>query len=92
MAVELLFDGHPPGISFPIWAALSAGAVLLGARWEGVRPDRSTFIILPLILFFSAVLAVLLEPMTVALSLLSTLLLFGLWVRQYLGPCDGLLF
>ena len=81
VAVDVLFDGHPPGISFPIWAALSAGAVLLGARWEGVRPDRSSWLILPLILFFSAVLAVRLEPMTVALSLLSTLLLFGLWVR-----------
>ena len=81
VAVDVLFDGHPPGISFPIWAALSAGALLLGAHWEGVRPDRSRLLILPLILFFSAILAVRQEPMTVALSLLSTLLLFGLWVR-----------
>jgi hypothetical protein len=81
IAVDLLFDGHAPGISFLIWAALSAGALLIGARWEGVRPDRSTLLILPAILFFSAMIAVRLEPVTLALSLLSTLLLFGLWVR-----------
>ncbi|MGH2618984.1 MAG: DUF4153 domain-containing protein [Anaerolineales bacterium] len=81
IAVDVLFDRHAPGISFLIWAALSAGALLIGARWEGVRPDRSALLLIPAILFFSAMIAVRLEPLTVALSLLSTLLLFGLCVR-----------
>lgn len=81
IAVDVLFDRHAPGISFLIWAALSAGALLIGARWEGARPDRSALTFIPAILFFSAMIAVRLEPMTVALSVLSTLLLFGLWVR-----------
>ena len=81
VAVEVLFDGQAPGISFPIWAALSAAALLIGTHWEGVRPDRSVLIFVPAILFFSAMIAVRLEPMTVALSVLSTMLLFGLWIR-----------
>jgi len=81
VAVDVLFDGHLPGISFPIWAALSTGALLISARWEGVRADRSALILVPAILFFSAMIAFRLEPMTLALSLLSTLLIFGLWVR-----------
>ena len=81
VAVDFLFDGHAPGISFPIWAALSAGALLIGARWERARLGRSALAFIPAILFFSAMIAVRLEPLTVALSLLSTLLLFGLWLR-----------
>jgi len=81
VAVEVLFDGYLPGISFPIWATLSAGALFVAARWEGARADRSALILAPAIFFFSALIAVRLEPLTVALSLLSTLLLFGLWVR-----------
>ena len=81
VAINVLFYGHSPGISFPIWAALSAVGLLLGASWEGVRPDRSGPIFIPAILLFSAMLAIRLEPLTVALSLLATLLLFGLWVR-----------
>ena len=81
VAAEVLFYGHAPGISFPIWAGLSTAALLIGARWEGARPDRSALTFIPAILFFSGMIAVRLEPMTVALSVLSTLLLFGLWVR-----------
>ncbi len=80
-AANVLFYGHAPGISLPIWAALSAGALLIGARWEGVRPDRSALLFIPAILFLASMIAIRLEPLTVALSLLSTLLLFGLWIR-----------
>jgi hypothetical protein len=81
VAFDVLFHGHGLGINFAIWAALSAAALLASAHWEATRPDRSALLIVPAILFFSAIVAIRLEPMTVALSLLSTLLLFGLWIR-----------
>ena len=81
LAVEVLFHGHRIGISFPIWAALGFGAILLAARVEGVRPSPATLALIPAILFFAAVAAYRLEPMTVVLSMLATLLLFGLFVR-----------
>jgi hypothetical protein len=81
-AVDMLFHGHAIGISFPIWAALSLATLLLSARWEGLRPARTQLLLIPPILFTSALVAVRLEPMTVFLSVLATLLLFGLLVRS----------
>ena len=83
-AVEILFHGHPIGISFPIWAALGVVAILLASRKERVRPSAGALALIPLILFFAAVAAVRLEPMTVVLSMLATLLLFALMVRALL--------
>lgn len=84
LAVEMLFHGHRIGISFPIWAALGIVTILVAARLEGVRPAASTLALIPLIMFFAAVAAVRLEPLTVALSMLGTVLLFALMVRGLL--------
>jgi len=84
LAVEVLFHGHRIGISFPIWAALGVAAILIASRVEGVRPAPGALALIPGILFFAAVVAVRLEPLTVVLSMLSTLLLFALMVRALL--------
>lgn len=84
LAVEILFHGHRVGISFPIWATLGIGAILVASRIEGVRPAPSTLALIPAILFFAAVVAVRLEPLTVVLSMLATLLLLALMVRGLL--------
>ncbi len=84
LAVEILFHGHRIGISFPIWAALGIAAILLASRLEGVRPSPGTMALIPGILFFAAVAAIRLEPLTVVLSMLATLLLFALMVRALL--------
>ena len=81
LAVEILFHGHRIGISFPIWAALGIVTILVAARAEGVRPAASTLAMIPLIMFFAAVAAIRLEPLTVSLSMLATVLLFALLVR-----------
>jgi hypothetical protein len=81
VAFDVLFHGHALGISFPIWTALSLGTLLIGAHWDGLRPRRTQLLLIPLILFTSVLVAVRLEPMTVFLSMLSTVLLFGLLVR-----------
>ncbi|MFQ5942696.1 MAG: DUF4153 domain-containing protein [Anaerolineales bacterium] len=84
LAVEILFHDHPIGISFPIWAALGIAVILMASKQEGVRPARTTLFLIPGILYFAAVAAVRLEPLTVALSMLATLLLFALTVRELL--------
>ncbi len=84
LAVEILFHGHRIGVSFPIWAALGIVTILVAARVEGVRPAASTLGLIPLIMYFSAVAAIRLEPLTVVLSMLATVLLFALMVRGLL--------
>ena len=59
LAVEILFHGHRIGVSFPIWAALGIVTILVAARVEGVRPAASTLALIPLIMFFAAVAAIL---------------------------------
>ena len=84
LAVEILFHGHRIGISFPIWATLGILAILAASRVEGVRLARGTIALIPGILLFATVAAIRLEPLTVVLSLLATLLLFALMVRALL--------
>ncbi len=82
-AVEVLFYGKRPGVSFPIWAGLSVLGMLLASRLEGIRPGRiERWLPLP-ILFFAAMVFIRAEPLTVLLSVLSTLGLFALWVRTF---------
>ena len=83
-AVEILFHGHGIGISFPIWATLGIVAILAASRVESVHLARGTMALIPGILFFAAVAAVRLEPLSVVLSMLATLLLFALMVRGLL--------
>jgi len=84
LAVEILFHGHRIGVSFPIWAALGIVTILVAARVEGVRPAASTLGLIPLIMYFATVAAIRLEPLTVVLSMLATVLLFALMVRGLL--------
>jgi len=84
LAVEILFHGHRIGVSFPIWATLGIVTILVAARVEGVRPAASTLALIPMIMFFAAAAAVRLEPLTVVLSMLATILLFALMVRGLL--------
>ena len=83
LAVEILFHGHPLGINFPIWVALSAVALFVTARLEGVKPSRWEWLLVLPILFLSGMAAMRLEPLTVFLSVVGTLMLFALWVRVF---------
>ena len=81
--VEILFYGHPLGINFPIWAALSVAALFITARLEGIRPSRWENLLVIPILFLSAMAVIRLEPLTVFLSVVGTWMLFALWVRVF---------
>ena len=83
LGVEILFYSHPLGINFPIWAALSAAALFITARLEGVQPSRWDWLLVIPILFLSAMAAMRLEPLTVFLSVIGTWMLFALWVRVF---------
>ena len=83
LGVEILFYSHPLGINFPIWAALSAAALFITARLEGVKPSRWEWLLVIPILFLSGMAAMRLEPLTVFLSVVGTWMLFALWVRVF---------
>lgn len=83
VSVEVLFDGHPLGISLPIWATLCVLALLGMAVQEGVRPSLPETGLVALILFFSCMIFLRLEPLTVFLNVVLTLALFALWVRTF---------
>jgi len=83
VAVEILFDGQPLGINFPLWAWLGAGALLLAAYIEGVKPSRAELLVIAPILFLSLMSAFRREPLTVTLDVVGVLLFFGLWVRTF---------
>jgi len=83
LSVEILFDGHALGISFPIWSALCILALLGMAAREGVRPTWPEAGLAILILFFSIMVFLRLEPMTIFLDVVLTLALFALWVRTF---------
>src|SRR3989304_8551580 len=53
LSVEVLFYGHPPGISFFLWAASCVAAVVIAARVERVRITGSARLLLIPILFFA---------------------------------------
>jgi hypothetical protein len=83
LSVEVLFDGHALGISFPIWSALCVLTLLGMATREGVRltwPETGLAI---LILFFASMTALRLEPLTVFLDIALTMALFAIWIRTF---------
>lgn len=83
LAFEILLDRRFVGISFPLCIALSLAALLVVSRLEGSLPARSPLALLPLILFFAAMIAVRLEPLTTVLNLVVTLYLTAWLIRSY---------
>lgn len=83
LMVDLSFRRQAIGLSFPLWSALSVAALYLAARWEGIRPRPAGGVLSAALLALSAGAALRLEPLTVALSVLGTLLLFALMLRTF---------
>ncbi len=83
IAVEVLFDGRPVGISAVIWAGLCIVATLGMAALERVRPSKDQFWLIPPIVFSAGMLCLRLEPMTILLDVGLMLGLLALWVRVF---------
>ncbi len=93
-AFDFFFWKHPPGIS----VALYVGGCLAGGVWlltrEGYTPAPRTRFLFVTALFFALMFAVRLEPFTVAMNVLLTLVSLALIVVSYRGgrwPEYGLL-
>lgn len=83
VAGELFLDGHALGLGFPLWALFAVAGLLLAATSEGIRPALPEAFLAVGVLFFSAMAAVRLEPLTTALNVMFALALFALWVRVF---------
>ena len=83
LAFEILFFGHPIGISFSIMAVLCVAGLLMAARRESISFARENLFLGIPILFFSIMTFLRTEPMTVFLNIVFTMMLFALWVRAF---------
>src|SRR4030042_1723451 len=83
IAVEVLFDDRPIGVSAVIWAGLCIACTLAMAAAERVRPSPDGLWLVPPIVFFAGMLALRVEPMTVTLAVVLVLALLALWVRTF---------
>jgi hypothetical protein len=80
---EFLFDGHPTGISFPIWTTACTLALIGMARNERVQPAKPEYFLSIPIAVLSIYTCFRLEPMTGILSMFITLLIFGVWIYAF---------
>jgi hypothetical protein len=83
LSVEVLFDGHPLGISFPIWAALCVIALLAMARLVRIAPSWPEYTLVLPILFFATMSFIRMEPLSRFLNVALTMCLLAVWVRSF---------
>ncbi len=82
---DYLFWGKQWGISVPVFTLLLVFVGFLLARRQGLRPARASLWLLPALLFFAAVSAFRLEPLTLLVSRGLVLLLSALLAVTFLG-------
>jgi len=83
IAFEVLFYGHPPGLSFFVFCALCLGAAALGAGLERLRPAASAWLAAALALLFAASTFQRQEPLTVFLGVGFALFYLAVVVRVF---------
>jgi hypothetical protein len=84
LAFELLFDGHVPGISIPLWVGLCLAGMLLVARRERAVISRQGAIWLVVVLGLAMVFPFRLEPLTIGLTVVLGLLALTIWIDTLL--------
>lgn len=92
-AFDLMFFEKEPGISMTIAAVLCLAGGLVLAYWEGKKPARASFLLIPPIMFFAVMLFIRREGGTTftnlmlttgGLAILAVTLLGGKWLRYSL--------
>jgi hypothetical protein len=87
LALGLIFDrvvfDHPLGFGFPLFLALTLGALALTLKWERLAPLRENLWIFAPLLFFGAMIAVRANGFVTFLNLAAVLLLLGV-IAMYL--------
>src|SRR5689334_16506003 len=82
---DLLFWKQTPGVNFAIFAILCMTGAFYLLLSDGLRPNRTGLLLLPLFVFFAAVTFIRAEPMTSFLSFTFTLLTMTILTFTYLG-------
>ena len=82
---DFLFWKQAPGINFAIFSFLCVAAAFYLLLADGLRPQRLTLILLPLLGFFSVMTFIRAESMTSFLAYTFTLLAMAILVVTYLG-------
>ena len=82
---DFLFWKMKPGVNFAIFTIACLAAAFYLLMSDGLRPNRTSLILLPLFGFFSAVTFIRAEPMTTFLAYTFTLLVMTLLAVTYLG-------
>ena len=82
---DFLFWKMKPGINFAIFATACLAIAFYLLLSDGLRPNRTSLILLPLFGFFAAVTFIRAEPMTAFLAYTFTLLMMTLLAVTYLG-------
>ncbi|MBK7453550.1 MAG: DUF4173 domain-containing protein [Anaerolineales bacterium] len=82
---DFLFWNQAPGINFAIFTSMCLTAAFYFLLSDGLRPNRTSLILLPLFGFFAAVTFIRAESMTSFLAYVFTLLMMILLAVSYLG-------
>ena len=82
---DFLFWEKKPGINFAIFSMACLVVAFYLLLSDGLRPNRTSLILLPLFGFFAAVTFIRAEPMTTFLAYTFTLLVMTLLALTYLG-------
>jgi hypothetical protein len=82
---DFLFWKMKPGVNFAIFATACLVVAFYLLLSDGLRPNRTSLILLPLFGFFAAVTFIRAEPMTAFLAYTFTLLVMTLLAVSYLG-------
>jgi len=82
---DFLFWKQQPGVNFAIFMTACVTAAFYLLLSDGLRPNRTSLMLLPLFGFFVAVTVIRAEPMTIFLAYTFTLLTMTLLAVSYLG-------
>ncbi len=82
---DFLFWQNKPGVNFAVFAMACLVVAFYLLLSDGLRPNRTSLILLPLFGFFAAVTFIRAEPMTTFLAYTFTLVVMTLLALTYLG-------
>lgn len=82
---DFLFWDKTPGVNFAIFTAACLIAAFYLLLADGLRPQPTTLMLIPLFVFFAATTFIRAEPMTIFLAVIFTLLIMALIAVSYLG-------
>ncbi len=86
---EVLFDGKPLGLSFPLFAGASVVSIQLLAGREGRQGSRRVQWLLAPLLLLAGFVAVRENEALTTLNVLASIALFGIWVQGFNGTLSA---